>query len=166
MKHLKLLESEDTNKATVVKPPGILPMTKPSIFLAGSIEMGLAEDYQAQIEKIMANEDVELYNPRRDDWDSSWDQSIEDDNFRGQVNWELNALERAQVIILYLDPETKSPISLLELGLYAQSGKLLVCCPDGFYRKGNVDVVCAKYDVPQYNTIEEIAAAAIVKINM
>lgn len=164
MKYLKIFESEESGKATVVKAPDTLPMAKPGIFLAGSIEMGKAVDWQAQVEKIMANENVELYNPRRDDWDSSWDQAIEDENFRTQVNWELNALEIAEIIILYLDPETKSPISLLELGLHAQSGKLMVCCPEGFYRKGNIDVVCARYNVPMYNTIEEIAAAAIVKI--
>ena len=165
MKHLKIFESEDTTKATVIKAPGALPLALPGIFLAGSIEMGKAEDWQAQVQKLMANEEVELYNPRRDDWDSSWEQTIENDEFRKQVNWELNAMDSSQVIIMYLDPETKSPISLLELGIHAQSGKLLVCCPDGFYRKGNVDVVCAKYNIPQYDTIEELVGAAIVKIN-
>ena len=38
-------------------------------------------------------------------------------------------------------------ITLLELGLFARSGKLIVCCPDGFWRKGNVEVVCARYNV-------------------
>jgi len=54
-----------------------------------------------------------------------------------------------------LDPATQSPISLLELGLYANSGKLTVICPDGFYRKGNVEVVCALYDIPLFNNINE-----------
>ena len=39
-------------------------------------------------------------------------------------------------------------ITLLELGLFARSGKLRVCCPEPFWRKGNVDVVCARYGVP------------------
>ena len=48
---------------------------------------------------------------------------------------------------MYFDPKTKSPISLLELGLFAKSGKLVVCCPDGFWKKGNVDIVCQRYKV-------------------
>ena len=36
----------------------------------------------------------------------------------------------------------------VELGLFARSGKLRVCCPEPFWRKGNVDVVCARYGVP------------------
>ena len=167
MKYLKKMnESEESNNFSVTKAPIDLPENGlPGVFLAGSIEMGKAEDWQSKVENLMSNENVSIYNPRRDDWDSSWKQTIEDDKFREQVNWELNALDRAEIIILYLDPETKSPISLLELGLHAHDGKLMVCCPDGFYRKGNVDIVCAKYNVPMYETIEELVAAAIVKIN-
>ena len=56
---------------------------------------------------------------------------------------------------MYFDPNTKSPISLLELGLYATSKKLHVICPKGFWRKGNVDIICKKYDIPIYETINE-----------
>ena len=35
----------------------------------------------------------------------------------------------------------RAPITLLELGLFARSGKLIVCCPDGYWRKGNIEVV-------------------------
>jgi hypothetical protein len=59
-------------------------------------------------------------------------------------------LEDADIILLYFDPNTKSPISLLELGLYARSKKLFVCCPDGFWRQGNVRVVCERYGVPYF----------------
>jgi len=95
-------------------------------------------------------------NPRRDDWDSSWEQKIENAQFKQQVEWELDALEYADWILMYFDPSTKSPISLLELGLFAETGKLIVCCPEGFWRKGNVDIVCEKYGVPQVDSIEEL----------
>jgi hypothetical protein len=55
-----------------------------------------------------------------------------------------------------LDPKTKSPISLLELGLHANSSKLIVCCPEGFYRKGNVDIVCKKYGIMQVDTFDSL----------
>jgi len=172
MKYLKKMnETEESESFSVTKAPESLPEDgRPGVFLAGSISGSkdgtLAKNWQSQVQKLMAGEDVAIYNPRRDDWDSSWKQTMEDDKFREQVNWELNALENAVLIILYLDPKTKSPISLLELGLHAQSGKLLVCCPEGFYRKGNVDIVCAKYNVPMYDNMEDLTAAAIVKINI
>ena len=127
--------------------------SKSSIFLAGSIEMGIAEDWQEELTKYF-EKDFNIFNPRRDDWDSSQEQSIHNLYFFEQVSWELNALDKAQIIIMYFDPNTKSPISLLELGLYATSKKLHVICPEGFWRKGNVDIVCEKYDIPLYSSIE------------
>jgi len=100
-----------------------------------------------------------LLNPRRDDWDSSWEQSINNPKFREQVEWELEALDYADLIIIYFCPNTKSPVSMLELGLYAKNNpeKLLICCPEGFWRKGNIDIVCNKYGVKQVDNIEDLA---------
>jgi hypothetical protein len=126
------------------------------IFLAGTIEMGNSEDWQSQVEEALINTRYTLLNPRRDEWDSSWEQKIENPQFYQQVNWELDALDKSDIIIMNLLPDSKSPISLLELGLYANSGKLLVCCPDGFWRKGNVEVVCERYDIPLYDNLEEL----------
>lgn len=125
------------------------------IFLAGSIEMGKAEDWQAMIPELFKDRnDLTFFNPRRDDWDSSWEQKESNPQFNYQVNWELDHLDKADIIFMYFSPETKSPISLLELGLYANLEKMMVCCPDDFYRKGNVDIVCARFNIPVYNTLD------------
>ena len=138
---------------------GIIPM---SVFLAGSIGGNdnlteLAADWQDDLSKFFSESGQvdALFNPRRDDWDSTWKQSIDDPRFAEQVNWEMDALEAAQTIVMYFDPKTKAPISLLELGLHAKEGKVLVICPDGFWRKGNVEVVCKRLDIPLYNSIED-----------
>lgn len=131
------------------------------LFLAGSIEMGAAELWQDKATQLLAGEEkLCILNPRRDDWDSSWKQSIDNDQFREQVEWELNGLEVADIVLLVFDPNTKSPITLLELGLLvawrvAGAKDIVVVCPDGFWRKGNVDVVCHRYDIMQSNTLEE-----------
>jgi len=144
----------------IIKPPFSISKNHKRdklVFLAGSIEMGKAEDWQAAVGVYFSTMDAyTLLNPRRDDWDASWEQKFEESNFNQQVSWELNGLDRADKIILYLVPDTKSPISLLELGLYATSGKILVCCPDGFWRKGNVEIVCEKYGIPLYENLEEL----------
>lgn len=71
----------------------------------------------------------------------------------------LAAQERATVIAMYFAPPTRAPISLLELGLFARSGKMIVCCPEGFWRRGNVDIVCERYGVPRVPTLDELIAA-------
>jgi hypothetical protein len=145
----------------VLKPPApiVVPQGMRAIFLAGSIEMGVAEDWQARVTAGLADcDEVVILNPRRDDWDSSWRQSIDEPRFRAQVEWELDGLERADVIAMYFAPDTRAPITLLELGLHARSGRLVVCCPDAFWRRGNVDVVCARFGVVQVPDLDALIA--------
>lgn len=147
--------------AIVVKPPSPLhraPGTR-AVFLAGSIEMGAAGPWQAGVEAALADAPVTLWNPRRDAWDASWRQSFDEPLFREQVEWELEAQERADLIAMYLAPETRAPITLLELGLFARSGRLVVCCPEGYWRRGNVQVVCRRYDVREVPDSAALTAA-------
>lgn len=146
------------NKAIEVQAPNevVLDTEYVNVFLAGSIEMGVAEKWQEKVIAALSDKPIKFLNPRREDWDSSWKQNINNDNFVEQVIWELSSLELAQIVIMYFDPNTKSPISLLELGLHAKEQKLVVLCPEGFWRKGNVDVVCEYYGINQVDTFDEL----------
>jgi hypothetical protein len=147
--------------AHILKPPTSLnwaPGVR-SVFLAGSIEMGQAEQWQARVEGSLSDLDVVILNPRRDDWDASWEQTITNARFREQVEWELAAQELATLVAMYFAPATKAPITLLELGLAARSGKLIVCCPKGYWRKGNVEVVCSHYGVPLVGELDDLVAS-------
>jgi hypothetical protein len=119
--------------------------------------MGAAPEWQGAFGRAFADcDDLTLLNPRRDDWDSSWRQRMDDPRFRGQVEWELEGQERADVIAMYFALETKAPITLLELGLFARSGKVVVGCPEGYWRLGNVEVVCQRYGVPLVGTLDAL----------
>jgi hypothetical protein len=141
---------------TAPEPLRIAPETR-SVFLAGSIEQGAAVDWQRALITALAASPVTIFNPRRASWDPSWPQSAADPRFREQVEWELDALERADVIAMYLDPATRAPVSLLELGLFARTKRMVVCCPDGYWRKGNVEIVCERYGVDAVQTLDELA---------
>ncbi len=132
-------------------PERIAGFEAPSVFLAGSIEMGEAEEWQAKVIETLEDMDIHVMNPRRDDWNPEW--TADDPFFKEQVEWELYYLALTHVVFMYFDPNTKSPVSLLELGLHVGS-RLIVCCPDGFWRKGNVDIVCAKEKVHVYTNLE------------
>jgi hypothetical protein len=147
-----------------IKPPNSGEIQGSTVFLAGSIESGFAEDWQTKVAKRFESNQVTLYNPRRDEWDSSWMQEQKESNFNEQVNWEMNNLEDCDIIFMYFDPGTKSPISLLELGLHASSGKMIVVCPDGFWRKGNVEIVCTRFNIPLFNSLKDGMGALESKI--
>ncbi len=146
-------------KSQIIKPTDNHPtLNHPSIFLAGSIEMGAAEDWQTQVQNELVDFLVTIYNPRRDEWDSSWEQRETNPQFNHQVNWEMNMLESSSIIFMYFSPETKSPISLLELGMH-KDDNIIVCCPDGFWRKGNVEIVCSRNKIPLFNDLNSAIAS-------
>lgn len=144
-----------------LQPPTPIPDdARFKVFLAGSIEMGTAPDWQSQVVTALAEtEGILVLNPRRDDWDSSWEQTIENTQFSDQVNWELDGIEAADLVLFYFAAGTRSPVTLLELGLCARGKRAVVCCPDGFWRKGNVDIVCERSGIARVCAITDLIEA-------
>lgn len=140
----------------LITAPDKLEIHSPAIFLAGSIEQDKARKWQDVVIHQLQHTSLTILNPRRAAWDASWQQEKDFAPFHEQVTWELNALEAADIVLMYFDPKTKSPITLLEMGLFARSGKLMVCCPRGFWRKGNVDIDCDRFGITQTDTLEEL----------
>ena len=141
-----------------LKPPDPLEVdrTRPIVFLAGSIEMGLAEDWQSQVVAGLADLNGTVLNPRRNAWDATWTQDASFKPFRQQVEWELDAQALADVTAFYFAPETHAPVTLLELGLAAGRRRAVVCCPNGYWRRGNVEIVCMRYGIPMVGTLAEM----------
>ncbi len=135
-------------------PVGADDMCK--VFMAGSIEMNTAENWQDRVLRDMVEmRHVLFMNPRRSNWDPSWEQKATNPQFKEQVEWELDMLDDSDIIIFYFDINTKSPITLLELGLHAGSGHCIVCCPKAFWREGNIDILCSRYDIPLFDNYED-----------
>lgn len=152
-------------RSELVRSPQPVPADdRLKVFLAGSIDMGGSADWQAQVARELAGEGVVLLNPRREDWNPAWKPVAEEPEFRRQVEWELAALQRADVIAMYLAPGSQAPVSLLELGLHAGSGKVLLACPDGFWRKGNVDIVAERYGIPRYDSLPALVQAVRARL--
>lgn len=140
-----------------IRAPQPYPTDKPIVFLAGSIEMGAAREWQDEVAASLADLDVTVLNPRRENWDPTWQQHPDNPQFREQVEWELDGLDRADAIVFYFDPDTKSPISMLELGLFHDRA-LIVCCPAGFWKRGNVLLVCERFGIPVVDLLVDIPA--------
>ncbi len=135
--------------------------TKESVFLAGSIEMGAAEQWQSRVATALADKDIAVYNPRRDDWDSSWVQHIDNPQFNAQVTWEIEFIEYVNTVFFYFSPGTQSPITLMELGycLGLPCTELIIVCPDEFWRSGNINILCKRCGVKVHKTLEDGIAA-------
>lgn len=148
---MKIIKAPDDFNDRTVRPS--------TVFLAGSIAMGEVEDWQSETAAKFgdySDEEVVIFNPRRDNFNPETKQTIDDPVLFEQVNWELDALEEADYVLMYFHPETQAPITILELGLHADNiVKLIVCCPDGFYRQGNIEIVCNRYNIPFFKDLDD-----------
>lgn len=111
----------------------------PSVFLAGTIDMGSSVDWQEYIGTKLADLEVLIFNPRRDFYEQS------DENLKYQIEWELENLQKCDIIFMHLAPNSKSPVSLLELGMFMRNKKIILVCNDSFYRYQNVIQSTAKF---------------------
>jgi len=162
---MKLITApEDIHKYRVTRS-GWDVQPRPTLFLGGSIEQGKAEFWQDAVAESLKDESILLFNPRRQEWDELADEKF----IRAQIRWELAALEESDAVLIYLQPGTLSPISMLEFGLYARAPrrKLVVVCPPGFWRRTNIEETAARFGIPLYDTIDEGVkkAAELAKIN-
>lgn len=137
-------------KEIYIAPEKFIENGKFSIFLAGTIDSGNSEDWQTQIIKnLPENLDINIFNPRRSEWPSDSDHN----EVEKQIMWELELLERADLIIFNILPQSKSPISLMEIGLFARfSYKVAIFCKEDFYRYDNIKCVANKYNLLLNNT--------------
>jgi len=133
----------------VINAPDDIPEGHRLIYLAGAIDMGEAENWQKKVISILSKrDDLTLLNPRR----SNFEPQMEEE----QIKWELRALEKADVILMWFPRESNAPISLLEFGLYLKSGKLLVGVENGFYRQRNIELTAQYHGVSVFHSLAEL----------
>jgi len=152
--------------ATIIEAPNVFSKTEYSpytIFLAGSIENGKAEDWQDKLSKTLDRFDnIVVLNPRR----KHWDPELDEKKLRFQIIWEQEGINASNLVVFYFDPTTHSPISLLELGqCLGAHKKVIVYCPPTFFRHTNVEVTCERYHVKLHADYHTFVAEIIGHIS-
>ena len=150
--------NKDLNKetniifTTVTVPSLYLPHEGPKIFLAGSIDSGNEIDWRQETADYIKEswfkdkqntESITIYNPKKG---KEWAVDLENE----QATWDISMLNIADYIILHLTGDSVSPVSLLELGLYARDKKLFLSINDDYLRK---NIALLYYSCYGYNTI-------------
>jgi hypothetical protein len=130
-----------------------------TVFLAGSIENGAAEDWQGVVVAALRHAPGTLLNPRRTDWAEIPPPNIESPQLVEQIGWELDAIEACDVVAFHFCAGTLSPIAMLELGLVAKDKDVVVSCAADFWRRPNVLSVCNRYGLQQVDGLDALVAA-------
>lgn len=141
----------------VIKAPNSTDTLGTTVFLGGTIDNGDSIDWQTEFANKFESVDVTFLNPRREKWITDIEQSIDCPIFREQLEWESFNLEYSDYILINLLADSKSIISVAELAEYGSKGKkMVVCCPKGFWRNGNVEFLCEKFSIPLFREIEHV----------
>ncbi|KAH7323001.1 hypothetical protein B0I35DRAFT_350735 [Stachybotrys elegans] len=135
-----------------------------SLFLAGTTSPTGERDWRERLSEGLSKYPITILNPARSDWDSTWKEDFTDTRWAEQVQWELTMRDKADMVIVFLHGNTLAPISLLELGLCAPSGKAIVCALDDYKKRGNVEAVCRMYGLPLVRSEEEMLDVTSQKI--
>lgn len=153
------------SKAQVIMAPNRPTLTNnPSIFLAGTTSKTGEPDWRETLTQALAEYAITIFNPKRDDWDSTWREDFSDERWAEQVQWELDMQEAADIVVVFFHGVSPAPISLLEFGLCARSGKAIACALDGYSKKGNVEAVCRKYETTFVRTEDELKDAVVQRL--
>ncbi|KAJ5809271.1 uncharacterized protein N7503_001489 [Penicillium pulvis] len=154
-----------TQNQVIYAPSNEAPRGVKSVFLAGTTNKVDNRDWRELLSTALSDVPVTIYNPCRSDWDGSWHEDIDFAPYREQVEWELEKQEEADIIVIFFHPATQAPVSLLELGLCARvPGKAIVVCPEGYWKRGNVQIVCKKFGVEMVDTGEGLREAVVKRL--
>ncbi|KAH6843363.1 hypothetical protein B0I37DRAFT_384303 [Chaetomium sp. MPI-CAGE-AT-0009] len=155
------MASPQLQKAQVILAPSRPTITgEVSVFLAGTTTKASGPDWRQTLTEAMSHLPITILNPFCAGWDHTWGPA----RISEQVEWELDMQELADVVVVYFGPETDAPISLLELGLCARSGKAIVACHRDYRKKVNVEVVCRRFGVEFFDADGDVAGSVIRKL--
>lgn len=133
---------------------------RPSIFLAGTTTpLPDGENWRENLINRLANSKITFLDPTRKDWDDTWKEDASDQRWAGQVDWEMKMRETADIVAVFFHGSTLAPISLLELGLSAKSGNVIVCAMPGYQKRGYVEAVCKLHKCTFVTSEEELVSA-------
>lgn len=129
---------------------------RPSVFLAGSIDLGKARDWHAEVVSELTDVDCTVFSPRTDDvkfW-RDVDLTVASPQLYQQVLWEQTYLEQCTVVYFYFQEGMLSPVSMLEFGQMLMLPKQKIACIDPkFYRRGNLCITASIHGLPSNNVI-------------
>ncbi|KAH0489663.1 hypothetical protein TgHK011_010081 [Trichoderma gracile] len=138
--------------------------SRKAIFLAGTTSPTGELDWRRTLTEALSRFPITIFNPKRDDWDSTWREDFSDDRWAEQVQWELEMQDRADIVVVFFHGVSPAPISLLELGLCVRSGKAIVCALGGYSKRGNVEAVCRRYGAKLVKSEDDLKDAVIERL--
>lgn len=157
-------------RSQIIHAPSETPINRPkSVFLAGTTTTTPTDptNWRENLSALLHQHPITIFNPARPDWDTTWREDIAFAPYREQVLWELDKQAKADLVVVYFHPATLAPISLLEFGLSAHiPHKVVAVAPEGYAKRGNVQIVCQKFGVEFLDSIDRLHESIVNKLSL
>jgi hypothetical protein len=138
------------------------PLPK-SIFLAGPTPRSPeVTSWRPEALKTLAWLDFkgEVYVPESEDW------KPHESGYDNQVWWELEALEKATVVVFWVPRDLATMPAFttnVEFGMLVKSGKVLLGAPEGAPKMNYLKMVASKYNVKFFDDLDDLLKEAVSK---
>lgn len=120
-----------------------------TLFLAGGITG--CPDWQSHMVSLLRDEDLTIFNPRRDHFDVN-----KKDESEKQIKWEAKHLEMADMISFWFPSETLCPIVLYELGAWSMTDKKIFVGVHPDYKRRHDVLVQTKLKRPDVQIVYSV----------
>ncbi|TLD08582.1 uncharacterized protein PgNI_07160 [Pyricularia grisea] len=132
------------------------------VYLAGSMPVTGTADWREALVGSLAHVPVTWVDPTRPEWDESWREDDDHGPFREHVKWEIEMKDRADLVIVHFGASSRPSDGLLELGILAGSRRRCkVVCESGYQKRGDVVMLCQRYQIDVFNTVDALARKLI-----
>lgn len=135
----------------------------PIVFLGGTIDDGVAVDWQDEISKKFEdyyNNNIIVCNPRRKNWNKNATQT----EMYNQIKWERHMQQNSSFILYNFLPGSVSPITLMELGEHKDKD-CFVCCSPLYWKFENVALFCFHYNIFMHRKLDIVFQKICEAIN-
>lgn len=121
------------------------------VFLGGTIAFGKASLWQHKLanDDAFKDQDIVWFNPRREQWDGM--------DAKEQVEWEIAMQKESHIRVYYFEKGFVSPITLMEVALFANEFTI-VCCEEDYMYRENLLVVQSMYNFTLVHEWKELVA--------
>ena len=132
-----------------------LDYTRHRVYFSGAMT---GEDWQSKFTTKLEDLRVDVFCPR---YPSSHTVPAPD----GLFEWEIDHMSIANVIAFNFISNEDCSSALIALGMYARTDRIIVCCDDEFYKKGDIDALCDREDIPQVDSLDLLIKWTIARIS-
>ena len=91
--------------------------------------------------------------------------SEEDLNYNHLISKDLDSLHSSDVILIYFKEGYKNRFPFFSLGYFCNNDNLVILCSEDFSKRGIVQMICTRKNIPLFYTLEGAIGGCASKLN-